>query len=478
MKMKTVFLAQALALLGMGCIAKSGAAESSQPNIVFILADDLGYADVGFTGPDIKTPNIDKLRAAGAKLEAFYTLSVCTPSRCALMTGRYPIRYGRQYNVLRPGQKVGLSLDERLLPQALREAGYATVHVGKWHLGEFDPAYWPMQRGFDHTYGYIPDQKHVVHNAPSGVLQRDEKPCADAGWLPELYTQEAVRRIEQRDPAKPLFLYLAYNSPHGPHDCPPEYSKPYASLGATRSIYAGMVAQMDECIGRVIAAVEKAGMRGNTLFVFASDNGGLTTKGDIAHNTPFRAGKGSLYEGGVRVVACVAWDGHIAAGSVVKAPLHMVDWFPTFVGLAGGSVEQKLPLDGRDAWPTITQGKPSPHDAILLNTVGRAGAIRMGDWKLVRNGKSDDDGKGSADMSRDEQIQKRREALSAADTYELFNLAQDLSETNDLAASEPERVKQLLSRLDVFTQEAVPPIMKPEDAKPTTPKSKIPKKAK
>jgi len=450
---------QAISFILSLCAPLAFAAEQTKPNIVFILADDLGYADVGFNGPDIKTPNIDKLRAAGAKLDAFYTLPVCTPSRSALMTGRYPIRYGRQYNVLRPNSKVGLSLDERLLPEALREAGYATVHVGKWHLGEFDPAYWPMQRGFDHTYGYIPDQKHIVHNVTSGMMQRDDKPVADAGWLPELYTQEAVSRIEQRDPAKPLFLYLAYNSPHGPHDCPPEYSQRYASLGAARSVYAGMVAQMDDCIGRVVAAIEKAGIRDNTLFVFASDNGGLTTKGDIAHNTPYRAGKGSLYEGGVRVVACAAWDGHIAPGSVVKETLHMVDWFPTFVRLAGGSLEQKHPLDGRDAWPTITQGKPSPHDVILLNTVAREGAVRAGDWKLVRNGSSDDAEESQDKKTREE---KRAEQAKAPDKVELFNLARDPSETTDLSASEPEKVKELGARLDVFAKEAVPPILKPE----------------
>ncbi len=450
---------QAISLILSLCAPLAFAAEQAKPNIVFILADDLGYADVGFNGPDIKTPNIDKLRAAGAKLESFYTLQVCTPSRCALMTGRYPIRYGRQYNVLRPNSKVGLSLNEQLLPQGLREAGYATVHVGKWHLGDFDRAYWPMQRGFDHTYGFVPNHKKTSHLVEAGDLQRDEKPCPDAGWLADLYTKEAVRQIEQRDPSKPLFLYVAYNSPHSPHECPPEYSDPYKNLGADRSVYAGMIAQMDEGIGRIIAAVEKAGMRDNTLFVFASDNGGIVTKGDFARNTPFRAGKGSLYEGGVHVVACAAWDGHIPAGSTVKAPLHMVDWYPTFLGLAGASVEQKLPLDGSDAWPTIAQGKPSPHDTILLNTVGREGAVRMGDWKLVRNGSSDDAEESQDKKTREE---KRAEQTRAPDKVELFNLARDPSETTDLSAREPEKVKELGARLDVFTKEAVPPILKPE----------------
>jgi len=457
-----------LAALLLTTLAALHAADAPQqkPDIVFILADDLGYADVGFNGPDIKTPSIDKLRAAGAKLESFYTLQVCTPSRCALMTGRYPIRYGRQYNVLRPGSQVGLSLDERLLPQVLREAGYATVHVGKWHLGEVDRAYLPMQRGFDHTYGFVPNHKKTTHLVSAGDLQRDEKPCTDAGWLADLYTKEAVRHIEQRDPGRPLFLYVAYNSPHSPHECPPEYSAPYARLGSPRSAYAGMVAQMDAGIGRIIAAVEKAGMRSNTLFVFASDNGGIITKGEVARNTPLRAGKGSFYEGGVRVVACAAWDGHIPAGSVVDAPFHMVDWYPTFSRLAGASVEQKLPLDGLDVWPTLAQGKPSPHDVILVNTVGREGAVRSGDWKFVRNGRSDDDGEGeSTGDSPKSRAEKRKERAAAPERFELFNLARDVAETTDLSAAEPDKVKELAAKLDVFSHEAVPPILKPAGAK-------------
>lgn len=453
------------------CTPLAFAAEQPKPNIVFILADDLGHADVGFTGPDIKTPNLDKIRAAGAELASFYTLPVCTPSRCALMTGRYPIRYGRQFNVLRPNSKVGLSLKERLLPQALREAGYATVHIGKWHLGEFDRAYWPMQRGFDHTYGFASSHKKTSHLVEAGDMQRDEKNCPDEGWLADLYTSEAVRRIEQRDPAKPLFLYVAYNSPHTPLECPPPYSKPYEHLGLARSLYAGMIAQMDEGIGRIVAAVEKAGMRDNTLFVFASDNGGLTVKGDIARNTPFRAGKGSLYDGGVRVVACAAWDGHIPAGSTVKAPLHMVDWYPTFLGLAGASPAQPLPLDGLDAWPAIAQGKPSPHDTILLNSVGREGAVRSGDWKLVRNGQSGDAEEDKADAGKKSRSEERE---NAPDTYELFNLASDVSEASNLAAAEPGKVAELSARLDVFEREAVPPILKPDPADTPEPGSSEP----
>lgn len=441
--------------------------DAAPPNIVFILADDLGYADVGFHGSEIKTPHLDQLASRGAKLECFYGMPVCTPSRSALMTGRYPIRYGRQANVLRPGQKVGLSLDEKLLPQVLREAGYITAHIGKWHLGEFDEAYWPTRRGFDHTYSFRANVKlKSHHHVASGAMQRDDEPCADEGWVADLHTREAVRLIEQRDPAKPLFLYVAYNLPHNPVECPPEHSQPYAHLGASRSGYAGMVAQMDAGIGRIVAAVEKAGMRDNTLFIFASDNGGLTTKGDVARNTPFRGGKGSLYEGGVRVAACATWDGHIQAGSVVNAPLHMVDWLPTLANLAGGSTAGTKPLDGRDIWPVITEGKPSPHDLLLINTISRVGAVRAGDWKLVRNGQSltsdEDEAETAKPLTREEKQRQRRANRDAPDVIELFNLAADPSETKNLATEQPDKVRELTAKLDQFAKEAVPPILKPE----------------
>lgn len=471
------FLAFFGAAVADGSETAAGATTAAlRPNIIFILADDLGYADVGFHGSAIKTPHLDRLADAGAKLESFYGMPVCTPSRSALMTGRYPIRYGRQYNVLRPNSKVGLSLKETLLPQILRGSGYATVQCGKWHLGDFDPAYWPTQRGFDHTYGVRLDQARQHHHfiTEGDVMQRDNKPVADTGSLADLLTAEAVRRIEQRDTEKPLFLYLAYHSPHTPLECPPDFAKPYESLGPQRALYAGMIAEMDEGVGRVVEAVGRAGIGENTLFLFASDNGGLTTKVAAASNAPLRGGKGGLYEGGVRVAAFATWPGHIPAGSVVNAPLHMVDWLPTLAKLAGAPIATTKPLDGKDVWPVLTEGAPSPHEFLLLNTVGREGAIRAGDWKLVRNGESsttDDEGGGetSAPAAREAKRQKRLAARQELDRIELFNLADDLSETRNLAADHPDKVLELLAKLDQLAEEAVPPILKPEQ-EPTPPR--------
>lgn len=454
-------------LLLLASFALVHAAFPAPPNIVFILADDLGYADVGFHGSEIRTPHLDRLAAEGARLESFYGMPVCTPSRSALMTGRYPIRYGRQYNVLRPNSKVGLSLEERLLPQLLREAGYATWHAGKWHLGDFDEAYWPTQRGFDHSYGVRLDQRGHVHHfiTEETGMMRDGQPVHEGGTLTQLITREAVRMIEQQNTQKPVFLYLAYHSPHNPLQCPPEYSKPYESLGPDRSVYAGMITEMDDGIGRVIAAIEKAGMRDNTLFIFASDNGGLTTKTPAASNAPLRGGKGSLYEGGVRVAALASWPGHIPAGSVVKEPLHMTDWLPTLAGLAGASTGATKPLDGRDIWPVLTEGRHSPHEHLLLNTVAREGAVRVGDWKLVRNGRKSEtasETEGDEASSREDRRQKQRRAHAAADVIELFNLATDPAESNNLAAAQPDKVQELSRLLDQFAREAVPPILRPE----------------
>jgi arylsulfatase A-like enzyme len=207
-----------------------------------------------------------------------------------------------------------------------------------------------------------------------------------------------------------------------------------------------MVAAMDESVGQVVAAIDHKGMRANTLFIFSSDNGG-PAPGRVTSNGPLRAQKGTVYEGGVRVPAFATWDGHIRPGSVVEAALHMVDWYPTLLGLAGASLAQTLPLDGRDAWPAITQGTASPHDAILINAAPNWGAIRMGDWKLVLNG------------SRTS-VETDAEA-PARESVELFNLAADPYEKNNIADENPARVKELRARYETFAREAVPPKFRP-----------------
>ncbi len=428
------------------------AADAPRPNIVFILADDLGWADVGWHGDEIKTPHLDRLAAAGARLEQFYVQPVCSPTRAALMTGRYPIRHGLQIGVVRPWAQYGLPLEERTLPQALKEAGYETAICGKWHLGHFRRDYLPTRRGFDHQYGlYNGALDYFTHERDGGLdWHRDDRASSDKGYATHLLADEATRLVAEHDTARPLFLYVAFNAVHAPHQVPAQYKEAYARLPEPRRTYAGMVAAMDEAVSRIVDAVEKKGIASNTLFVFSSDNGG-PNPGRVTSNGPLRGAKATLYEGGVRVPAFATWAGHIAPGKVVNAPLHMVDWYPTLLKLAGASLEQPRPLDGRDAWPAIVEDKSSPHGEILLNATPGGGAIRVGDWKLVINGPTR-----SGLFDEDENAPARR-GRASRETIELFDLASDPLEKHDLASSNPEKVAELRARYDAIAGQAVPP---------------------
>jgi arylsulfatase A-like enzyme len=439
-------------------------ATDSRPNIVFMLADDLGRADCGFMGGTvIRTPHLDKLAKEGAILDQFYVQPVCSPTRAALMTGRYPMRHGLQVGVVRPWAQYGLPLEERTLPQALKEGGYATAIVGKWHLGTFQPAYLPLQRGFDHQYGHYKGAiDYFTHERDGGFdWHRDDRENRDEGYSTHLLARESERLIRERDKSKPLFLYVPFNAVHGPYQVPDDYLKPYGALKGNRQKYAGMLEAMDEAVGRIVAAIDSEGLRQNTLFVFSSDNGG-PSPGAITDNGPLRAGKGTLYEGGTRVVAFATWQGRIPAGSKVSAPLHMVDWHPTLLKLAGVSLEQKLPLDGRDAWPAITENAGSPHEFILLNTAHGKGALRMGDWKLVIGGNMPDSEDGPESGAAPKKAKGKGRKKAADSTLELFNLAEDPNEKNNLAASHPEKVAELRKKLDELAAQAVPPKSAPK----------------
>lgn len=441
----------------LACMPAIGA--DTKPNIVFLLADDLGREDCGFMGgKEIKTPHLDRLAKAGVTLDAFYVQPVCSPTRAAFMTGRYPMRHGLQVGVVRPWAQYGLPLNERTLPQALREAGYATAIVGKWHLGHFAPEYLPTRRGFDHQYGhYNGALDYFTHIRDGGFdWHRDDQVCRDAGYSTHLLAKEAVRFVQEQAGKKPFFLYVPFNAVHAPHQVPAEYMEPYAHLQGERRKYAGMLAAMDEAVGAIVNAVDQAGARGNTLFIFSSDNGG-PQPGKVTDNGKYRAGKGTLYEGGVRVAAFAAWTGQLPAASTNREPLHMVDWYPTLVKLGQAKTQQPLPLDGKDIWPVLTQGKPSPHDAILLNTTPTAGALRCGAWKLVvRKGADDPDG---------------GKAMKAGPkTVELFNLKDDPFEKTNLAMQMPQRVKELEAHLANFASQAAPPKVKPKAKDFVTPK--------
>ena len=427
---------------------------ASQPNIVFLLIDDLGYADCGFNGgKEIKTPNIDRLAKSGTIIDSHYVQPVCSPTRSTLLTGRYPTHTG-VYTIVSPGAPWGLPLAERTLADALRAAGYRTALTGKWHLGEFEKAYQPNARGFDHQYGHFFGMLDYYTHERMNKLDwyRNGEPLKEEGYTTHLITKEACKVIESGDKSKPLFLYLPFNGVHSPFQVPDSYLKPYGALKGNRQKLAGMLAAVDEAIAQIEESLKKAGLLENTLIVFSSDNGG-PPPGD---NTPFRDYKGTIYEGGTRAAAFATWPGHIPADKHVTQPMHMVDWYPTLIKLAGGSLEQKLPIDGLDVWPMLTKQAASPHDAILsVSTQGPArAAVRMGDWKLMVSGNAD------ADTGEDDGAAKaKKKGKAAAGKYEpvaLYNLAEDPSETKNLAAAQPDRVKAMRTRLAELLKDAVP----------------------
>jgi len=430
----------------LAAVADSALA-APRPNIVYIMSDDQGWKDIGFHGSDIKTPSIDRLAEGGVRLEEFYSQSMCTPSRAALMTGRYPFRYGLQTAVIPSASTYGLATDEFLLPQALKEAGYRTVIVGKWHLGHGDRKYWPRQRGFDYQYGPVLGEIDYFTHSAHGVTDwyRNNELLKEEGYATTLIGNEAVKVIGEHDPETPLFLYLTFTAPHAPYQAPQEYIDRYSQIAdPNRRTYAAMITAMDEQIGRVIAALEQRHMRENTIIIFQSDNGGPTSAqftGEIdmsgnkipADNGSYRDGKGTLYEGGTRVVALANWPNHIQPGSVVNQPIHMVDMYPTLAGLAGASTQRAKPLDGLDVWSTIAEGKPSPRKEVVYNIGPFFAGVRQGDWKLVW-----------------------RTVLPSQ--LELFNLSQDPSETTNLAQQNPKIVTRLQDRIQELARESAQPL--------------------
>ena len=430
--------------LPLGAMAQ----EPPRPNILYIMADDLGWKDVGFHGSDIKTPNLDRLAQTGVQLEHYHAHPWCTPSRAALMTGRYPFRYGLQTIAIPSAATYGLATDEWILPQALKETGYKTAIVGKWHLGHADFQYWPLNRGFDYQYGPILGEidyfTHAAHNQVDWY--RNHELVNEEGYVTTLLGQDAVKLIDEHDANTPLFLYLAFTAPHAPYQAPEEALAQYANIeDPSRRAYAAMITVMDEQIGQVVAALERRGMRDNTLIVFQSDNGGPrsaavtgevdTSGGTIpADNGPFRGGKGSLYEGGTRVVALANWPGRIEPGSVANQPMHIIDWYPTLANLAGASLNQTKPLDGLNIWPALAEGQSLDREALGYDVEPFRAAVHQGDWKLVWQ-------------------------ITIPSKIELFNLAQDPSEETNLADRNRRMVNRLKQRIEMASQEAEFPLV-------------------
>jgi arylsulfatase A-like enzyme len=442
MHMKLKYLGAASVIAGVAmCLssiapAQAQPATAQHPNIIYILADDLGWKDVGFHGSDIKTPNIDRLAQGGASLDQFYAEPMCTPTRAALMTGRYPFRYGLQTLVIPASMTYGLPTDEWLLPQALKKVGYSTALIGKWHLGHASSKFWPMRRGFDYHYGALLGEIDYYTHKIGGKTDwyRNEKVVNEQGYVTTLLGEDAVRYIDKQPAAKPFFMYLAFTAPHTPFQVPQKYLDMYPNISdANRRSYAAMITAMDEQIGHVVEALQKRGMRDNTIIIFHSDNGGNQSsqlsgesevKGKLpADNGPYRGGKGDLYEGGTRVASLINWPGKIKPGTVVDQMIHVVDYYPTLVKLTGGSATDGKPLDGLDVWSTISDGKPTPHDELIYNVEIFRGAIRRGDWKLFWR-------------------------ATLPSKLELYNIAQDPGEKNNVADQNPDKVRELQNRIN------------------------------
>lgn len=451
------FLACAVALIAV-TVGSTRAAAAGKPHIVHIVADDLGWKDVGFNGcADIKTPNLDALAAGGAKFAQFYVQPMCTPTRAALLTGRYPFRYGLQTAVIPSVSGYGLDVTERLLPQCLKEAGYKTAIIGKWHLGHADKKYWPRQRGFDYQYGAMIGELDYFTHDEHGVLDwfRDNAPVKEEGYTTTLIGKDAAALIDRHDASTPLYLYLAFNAPHTPYQAPKEYVDRYPNIeDPTRRTYAAMVTCLDDEIGRVVSALDVKKMRSNTLILFHSDNGGTRNAmfagvmADMSKikipcdNGPYREGKGSLFEGATRVCALANWPGRIRA-QTVDGFVHAVDIYPTLATLAGASTAECKPLDGINVWDAIAEGKPSPRTEIVYNVEPFRAALRQGDWKLIW-----------------------RTLLPSS--VELYNVAQDPSEKTNLAAQHADKVAAFQQRLEALAKEAAKPLFLVDQSKVVT----------
>lgn len=361
-----------LLILLLGFAGMSVQAQTRQPNFIVIMADDLGYGDLGIYGSTlIKTPHLDNMSLQGARLDSFYSsANVCTAARGGLLTGRYPIRLDLVLDVARPTNDIGIAQDEITLGEALKDLGYQTALFGKWHLGE-EPERSPVRNGFDEFYGLL----HSNDMLPL-ELYRGEQIIEDPviqGTLTERYTQEAVRFIEE-NADNPFFLYLPHSFPHVPL-----FTAGRFEGQSDAGLYGDVVETIDWSTGEILATLERLGLDENTLVIFTSDNGPWFE----GSPGPFRNRKGSSWEGGQRVPFIAHWPGTIPAGVVSNEPAMNIDIFPTLVKLAGGALPADRPIDGKDIMPLLSQGADSPHAMLYLFDNDRIAGVRSGPWKLV-----------------------------------------------------------------------------------------------
>jgi arylsulfatase A-like enzyme len=428
-------IAFAAALFACG----TAAAAETRPNFVFIIADDLGWADVGFHGGNAPTPNLDRLAREGLELAQHYVAPVCSPTRTGLLTGRCWSRFG----VTSPQNNRALPWDTVTLPRALKQTGYDTCLTGKWHLGSL-PAEGPNHFGFDHSYGSlaggVSPWNHRYKQGPfTQTWHRDEKLIEEQGHVTDLIAAEAVQWIESRGQA-PFFLYVPFTAVHLPIKEPAEWLArvPAEIQGDVPRHYAACVMHLDDAVGRILTAVDKQGRRENTLVVFTSDNGGSTAENNdlkypddncpngklVGNNKPWRGQKGDLYEGGTRVPTIAHWPGRVKPGKT-NTPLQITDWMPTLTALAGYKPASDLKWDGTNISAVLTAHAELLERPLYAVSPGfRAQSLRFGKWKLIVHGTGE----------------SRR--------TELFDLASDPAEAQNLAETQPEQLKTMLGHLE------------------------------
>ena len=424
----------------LGCFAPSLSAQDAKqarPNVIIFLADDLGYADIGMQGlmKDVKTPNVDAITKAGVRFtNGYVSRPVCAPTRAGLLTGRYQQRFGFEQNPSpQTPANYGLPSDQVLLARVLKEAGYATGMVGKWHLG-FEPEQHPMSQGFDEFFGFLAGA-HGYFNVGEGknTVLRGREPAEKVTYLTDDFAREASAFVDKHAKgANPYFLYLAFNAVHTPMDVTPKYLERFANEpDEKRRQLLGMLSAMDDAIGQVMERVRAAGQEENTLVFFLSDNGG-PTQGNASRNDPFSGFKNNVREGGIRVPFAMQWKGSVPAGKTYEKPVSSLDIFPTVLAATGAKQPEKQSTDGVDLVPFVSGKKGDdarPHDTLYWR-YGEKWAIRDGDMKLTH---------------------------AEAGPGKLFDLANDPAEANDLAQSKPEVRKQLREKYDVWSSQMMEP---------------------
>ncbi len=421
--------------LASGSVLHAAIAPASRPNILFIAADDLGYGELSIQGSrDIPTPHIDSIGAEGIRFtNGYVSCPVCSPTRAGWLTGRYQQRFGHEFNP-GPAQQAspdfGLPLSETTLADRLKAAGYATGLVGKWHLGYREPFH-PLRRGFDEFFGFLAGAHPYLPRRGAEPILRGNSPVQESEYLTDAFAREAVAFIE-RHKQRPFFLYLSFNAVHAPLEATDKYLARFSRIAdQRRRTFAAMLSALDDAVGRVLAAIRTHKLDENTLVIFISDNGG-PTRNSTSRNDPLRGYKGQVLEGGIRVPFLMRWKGRLPEGRTWDQPVIALDIVPTALAAAGLPLPDSL--DGVNLLPYLTgERRGAPHPALYWR-FGNQAAIRKGDWKMVRLG----DG-----------------------ATHLYNLAEDIGETRDLAAAQPARLKELSEDWEAWNRQLVAPRWQP-----------------